>query len=155
MKKSLLVIAAMMLFLAGCTPNIEPENYSTDQTGQASKTQSAVIVAATPVTVSGAGGGTQGVGTLAGAVAGGAGGSAIGGGARANIIGGVGGALIGGALGSLAEKKLTSQTGMQYQVALNGDRNNMITVTQGATPLLRPGQKVYVIYSNPVRVIPQ
>ncbi len=158
MKIGKLLISSMLavviaLGLSACTSNLSPNEYSTSQAGQASQTQRGVILAAEQVTFTGAGGGAQGIGTLAGAVAGGVGGSAIGGGTRMNVLGAVGGALAGGVLGNMAENKLTTQQGRRYQIALNGSRNHIITVTQGLTPDLTVGQHVFVIYGNTTRVI--
>jgi outer membrane lipoprotein SlyB len=154
MKLKILVAMGVLLLvgtLSGCTPDISPMNYGTAQTGQAAPTVRGVIIAATPVRVSG-GGQSAGVGTLAGAVAGGAAGSAIGGGARANIIGGVGGAVLGGVLGNAIQQNLSTQTGIQYQVK---QRNGgIVTVTQGVNPPLSVGQHVFVIYGSQTRVIP-
>lgn len=141
-----------ILFLSGCTPDISAGNYSTAQAGQASRTVSGVIIAATPVRVSGSPGRASGIGTLAGAIAGAAAGSAIGGGARANVIGGVGGAVFGGVAGDYAENRLTQQVGMQYQVKLKN--GSILTIAQGLNPQLNVGQRVYVILGNPARVIP-
>ena len=137
--------------LTGCAPDISPLNYSTDQTGIAAQTARGVVVAATPVKVSGGRGLTSNVGTLAGAVAGAAGGSAIGGGTRMNVLGGVGGAVLGGVLGNMAESKLTEQTGMQYEVRLAN--RSVVTVTQGMNPPFGVGQHVFVIFSNPARIV--
>lgn len=142
------------LGLSACAPNISANEYNTGQAGQISQTTRGVILAAEQVTFTGAGDHAQGLGTLVGAVAGGIGGSAIGNGTRANVLGAMGGALVGGALGHVAENKLTTQQGRRYQIALNGSKNSVITITQGVTPDLTVGQHVFVIYGNPVRVVP-
>ena len=149
--KNIVSVVGVLAVLTGCTPDISANNYSTNQVGQVSRTARGVVIAATPVKVSGTRGGMGGVGTLAGAVAGGAGGSAIGGGARSNIIGGVGGAVVGGVLGHYAEQGLTTQTGMEYQVRLAN--RSVVTITQGINPPLSIGQPVFVIYSKPARLI--
>jgi outer membrane lipoprotein SlyB len=154
MKHKILVSVGILILagmLSACTPDISPMNYTADQTGQAARTVRGVIIAATPVKVAG-GGQNSGIGTIAGAVAGGAAGSAIGGGTRANIIGGVGGAVLGGIVGNAVQQGLTTQTGIQYQVKqTNGV---MVTVTQGANPPLGIGQHVFVIFGSQTRVIP-
>ena len=149
--KSLGIVGVILLssLLSACAPDISAGSYTTGQVGQAAATAPGVIVAATPVKVSNAGG--LNVGTAVGAIAGGVAGSAIGGGARANILGGVGGALAGGLLGNYAEQKLTTQTGMQYSVRLRNGR--LYTITQGMNPVLAVGQRVLVIFSNPARVV--
>jgi outer membrane lipoprotein SlyB len=152
MKLKLLLPAVallMMGFLTACTPNISAGSYTTDQVGQAARTARGTIIAARPVNVANAGG--FGVGTLGGAAVGGIAGSTIGGGGTANLLGAVGGALVGGAVGNYAENKMTSQTGMQYTIRLAN--RSVVTVTQGMDPILNVGQHVYVIFSNPARVI--
>jgi outer membrane lipoprotein SlyB len=141
-------------FLTACTPDISAGSYSTGQIGQAANTGRGTIIAATPIKVSSRGVGSEsalGVGSIAGGLAGAAGGSAIGGGTRMNVIGGVGGAVLGGLIGNYAEQKLTTQTGMQYTVKLRNGQ--VITVSQGLNPILGVGQRVFVIFSNPARVV--
>jgi len=154
--KQLLLPVIMMVsvaLLTACAPDISPENYQTSQAGQAANTVRGTIIAATPVKVTGAPGMMSGVGTLGGAAVGGVAGSAIGGGWRSNLLGGIGGAVLGGLAGNYAESKLTSQTGIQYQVQLKS--GSIVSVTQGSTPLLTVGEHVFVIYgSGQTRVIP-
>jgi len=142
------VALLIMGFLTACTPNISAGSYTTDQVGQAARTARGVIIAARPVNVANSG---VGVGTVGGALLGGVAGSAIGGGTRMNILGALGGAAVGGAVGNYAENKMTSQTGMQYTIKLAN--KSVVTVTQGMDPILNVGQHVYVIFSNPARVI--
>ena len=150
--KVLLPVVALVLTtgLTACTPNINAGSYTTDEVGQAARTAPGTIIAARPVHVANA---NSGVGTLAGAAAGGIAGSAIGGGTRANLLGAVGGAVLGGAIGNYAEGSMSSQTGIQYTVRLAN--KHLITITQGMDPVLNVGQKVYVIFSNPARIIAQ
>lgn len=148
-----LLFLPLIIIVAGllnaCAPDISALSYTTNQTGEAASTARGVVIAATPVKVSGSR--TNGIGTLAGAVAGGVAGSAIGGGTRANILGGLGGAVAGGMIGNYAEDKLSTQTGMQYQVKLRN--NKIITVTQGMNPAFNVHQRVFVIFSNPARIV--
>jgi len=147
--KALVMVGVLSLagLLTACTQDISAGSYQVDQVGQAAQTARGVIIAATPVKVQG----TNAVGTIAGGVAGAAAGSAIGGGTRANVIGGVGGAVLGGMIGNYAEKELTKQTGMQYTVKLKNGK--IFTVTQGMNPVLAVGQRVFVIFGNPARVV--
>lgn len=150
--KVLLPVLALLSvgFLTSCAQDINAGSYTAGETQQAARTEAGVIIAARPVHVADSG---MGIGTLGGAALGGIAGSAIGGGTRMNMLGAVGGALAGGAMGNYAENKMTSQTGIQYTIKLNN--KHMITVTQGMDPILNVGQKVYVIFANPTRVISQ
>ena len=94
-----------------------------------------------------------GIGSLAGAAAGTVGGSIFGGGMRANLLWGLGGALLGGTAGSYAQKKLTQQTGMQYQINLKNS-GEILTVVQGLNPRYHLGQEVYVLYGDKTRIVP-
>lgn len=151
MKTKLLLISTLLtaLILAGCAQNISPNNYNVQNVGEVSQVIKGVIVAERPVKVSG---NNNGVGGLAGAVAGGAAGSAIGSGARANIIGAVGGALAGGLLGNVIQKKVSSQTGIEY--VIKPTRGHLLSIVQGAQTDLYVGQHVLVIMGNPARIIP-
>lgn len=147
--KALLMVGVLSLsgLLTACAPDISAGSYTTGQVGQAAQTARGTIIAATPVNVQNDGT----LGTVIGGVAGAVAGSAIGGGTRANILGGVGGAVLGGAAGNYAEKKLTHQTGMQYTIKLRNGK--AVTVTQGMNPVLAVGQRVFVIFGNPARVV--
>ncbi|MCW2245741.1 outer membrane lipoprotein SlyB [Azospirillum fermentarium] len=152
MKPSLMqwVLAALVAgATAACAPNMSPDSYAAGAVGQVNRTVRGVVVSARPVAI----GGTQsGLGAGAGAVAGGVAGSAIGGNARANVIGAVGGAVIGGIAGAMAEDAATRQSGMEYVVQT--ENGALLTVVQGASPVLAPNQKVLVIYGARSRVIP-
>jgi Outer membrane lipoprotein len=152
-KKVLVGIAVIssLISLAGCAPDINALDYNSSQAGQMQQTVRGTVVGATPVKVSGSH--DLGIGSLAGAAAGAVGGSVLGGGMRANLLGGLGGALLGGAAGDYAQKKLTQQTGMQYQVKLKNSRE-IITVVQGLNPRYHVGQPVYVLYGDKTRIVP-
>lgn len=72
-------VLVMALLMAACTTNISPDTYSVDSVGDVTRSVPGTIISARPVNVEG----TNKVGGLTGAVAGGVAGSAIGGGTRA------------------------------------------------------------------------
>lgn len=141
------VIASLSL-LAACAPNISPDNYNIASMSGAENVVHGRIVSMRIVQVQGD---NNGVGGLAGAVAGGALGSAIGGGTRANVVGAVGGAVAGGLLGNVIQKGVSKTTGVQYIVKTTSGKT--LAVVQSPQPALSVGQRVLVILGNPARVI--
>ncbi len=150
--KQFIFITLMLSSLTACTPNISPDLYATTETGQASHTEGGVVVNARPVAVTGSADGNN-WGALGGGAAGAVAGSAIGGGARMNILGGIAGAVGGAILGNAIQNSATTQQGMEYIVKL--DNGNLVTVTQSVRPIFNECQKVYVIFGQQVRIIPE
>ncbi len=152
LNKSFIAAAFVALTVTGCAPSISPDTYSTSSAGQVNRVIAGKIVSARVVQVSGdtltQGGGM--VGTLAGAGAGAiAAGSTIGQG-NGSLLAGIGGAVLGGVLGNTAEKKLTSQQGIEYVIKTN--HGDMVSVVQGVNPHLSIGQHVLVQYGARARV---
>lgn len=149
--KALIVLSVIAVTATACAPNISPDTYSTSSAGQVNRVIAGTIVSAREVQVSGdtltQGGGM--IGTLAGGAAGGIAGSSIGQG-RGSALAAIGGAVLGGALGNVAEKKITSQRGMEYVVKTKN--GSMVSVVQGATPRFSVGQRVLVQYGARARV---
>ena len=52
----------------------------------------------------------------------------------------------------MAQKGLTSQTGVEYVVRL--DNGTLRTVTQGTDVYMQPGQRCYLLYGDQSRIIP-
>ena len=94
--------------------------------------------------------GDSGIGTVAGAVAGGAAGSMIGGSTAVNVIGAVGGAVVGGLAGGAIEKGITAADGVEITVRLKNGRS--VSVVQAPTNL-RVGDHVNVIFGQKARVV--
>ena len=90
-------------------------------------------------------------GAVLGAIGGGVAGSTIGHG-RGSVLGALGGAALGGVAGNMAQKGLTSQTGVEYVVRL--DNGTLRTVTQGTDVYMQPGQRCYLLYGDQSRIIP-
>lgn len=150
MKKVLVVslLCASTLLLEGCAPRIGGSNYSVRGSGEMSQTYRGVIVSSRVVTISAKTAeqeNTPGAGALAGGVLGGVAGSTIGGGRGSVVAAGVG-AVAGALAGHMMEKGLTDQEGFEYQVRLEDGR--LITIAQGADPVLRVGQRVLVVKSD-------
>lgn len=150
MKKVLVVslLCASTMLLEGCAPRIGGSNYSVRGSGEMSQTYKGVIVSSRVVTISAKTAeneNTPGAGSLAGGVLGGVAGSTVGGGRGSIVAAGVG-AVAGALAGHMMEKGLTDQEGFEYQVRLDDGR--LITIAQGADPVLRVGQRVLVIKSD-------
>ena len=136
------------LAVSGCAPRIGANNISVQGVGEMSETLRGVIIAARPVTISASRqdmDNQPGTGAGLGAVGGGVLGSQIGGG-RGRVLAALGGAALGGGAGHMIGQKLTDQEGMEYQIKL--DRGGIVTMRQGADPVMRAGQRVMVINSS-------
>jgi len=142
-------VISLIVALAACAPTYSSSNYSGSQVGVANKTVSGVITGKRLVNIDS----NSNVGAVVGAVGGGIAGSAIGGGTRANLLGGLGGAVIGGLAGNAIEKGVRKAQGYEYIIRIS--KGNSIAVTQGIDSSLSIGQRVTVIYGDPVRVIPE
>lgn len=146
--KTLMVLGAAILSLAGCASNISPQTYSVGSVGQVNRTISATVISVREVNVAG----TTGVGGTAGTAAGAVLGSSAGGGdARSNIVGAIGGAVIGGLAGSAIEANATKQKALEYVVET--ENGNLMTIVQGKDSVFAEGQKVLVLYGSPSRLI--
>ena len=150
--KSLAVATLVAITITGCAPSISPDTYSTSSAGQVNRVIAGTVVSARVVQVSGdtltPGGGA--VGTLAGAGAGAiAAGSTIGQG-NGSLLAALGGAVLGGVAGNYAEKKITSQQGIEYVVKTKS--GDMVSVVQGIAPRFNIGQHVLVQYGARARV---
>jgi outer membrane lipoprotein SlyB len=145
------VISAVIvscITVSGCAPRIGANNVSVQGVGEMSETLRGVIIAARPVTISASRqdmDNQPGAGAAIGAVGGGVLGSQIGQG-KGSVLAALGGAALGGVAGHMIGQKITDQEGMEYQIQL--DRGGIVTMRQGADPVMRPGQRVMVINSS-------
>lgn len=136
-----------LTFLSACAPNVSPDSYSVGSVGAVNRTVAGVIISARTVQIKG----TTGVGSTAGAATGAVAGSAVGSGTRANIAGAIGGAVVGGIAGALVEDGLTKQSGREY--VIQTENGNLMTIVQGREPEYLVGDKVFILYGNPSRII--
>lgn len=143
---SKLLIGSLCLALAACTTNVSPDTYSVGSVGQVNRTIQATIVNARTVNIEG----TQGVGAATGIGAGAVAGSAMGSG-RGSALGAIGGAVVGGIAGAMIERNATAQGGMEYIVQTSN--GNLMTIVQGSEPKLHVGEKVFVLYGSPARIL--
>ena len=148
MKKQLLTISAAALLLSACAANINSDHYNTSATGAVGQVMGCTVVNVRHVNVSSD---DSSAGAVLGAIGGGVAGSTIGHG-RGSVLGALGGAALGGVAGNMAQKGLTSQTGVEYIVRL--DNGTMRTITQGTDVYMQPGQRCYLLYGDQSRIIP-
>src|SRR3989338_7985039 len=113
--------------MVGCAPDISASTYNaTSQTGQAGRVVKGGVVSSRVVNVAS----NDGVGKIAGGLAGAVAGTALGGGSRTPILGAIGGAVLGGMAGNALEGKLSKQQVVEYIIkTIPGGA--LISVTQG------------------------
>jgi len=147
MPKKIISILFLCTFISACTSNISPKSYSVGSVGQVNRTVSATVISVREVDISG----TSALGGTSGAVAGGIAGSSMGSSGRDNALGAVAGAVVAGLAGAALEEGLTRQKGIEYIVET--DNGNLMTIVQGNNMLFKEGQKVFVLYGSPSRII--
>ncbi|MDR1289286.1 MAG: glycine zipper 2TM domain-containing protein [Holosporales bacterium] len=143
-------IAVSCLLLSGCSNNYSGDQYSSRGVGEISRTDRGVIISMRKVEIKSDEG--PGAGALIGAVGGGLAGSMFGKGGGKLLAAGAG-AAAGGLAGHMIQNR--AQDGMEYTVKL--DSGAVITLTQGLTPAMSVGQRVYVVDSHRdrSRIIPE
>lgn len=134
------VLLGLALTLAGCASSPSSANtVRRSETGRAHTVQGGEVVYVREVTIEGEAGG-------AGAVAGGAMGFVLGGlvgGGRGRSVARVGGAVGGAAAGNAIERSVTTLTGLEITVELEG--GEVIVVIQAADEVFRVGDSVRVL----------
>lgn len=139
--KVALALVPLVLF-TGCSRDIDSGSYHSAHVGEASETYEGTIISVRAVKVNEAERLQDNqTGGAVGALGGAALGSQIGGG-KARLATGAGGAILGAVAGTLIQRQLGRQTGLEYVVKLTTGR--LMTVVQGPKPHLQPGQRVFV-----------
>ena len=137
--KNLLVSAAALTLLAGCTTT-SPDVISRNDAQRMSTVVDAVVLSTRPVVVEGT---QSGVGAAVGSVAGGVAGSSVGGSREAIVIG-VLGAVVGGVIGNVVERNTTREEAVEVLVQLrNGERRSVVQAKAGET--LAAGDAVILV----------
>jgi outer membrane lipoprotein SlyB len=149
--KTFAVAVAASAALAGCASGLGAGDYGRGSVGTVNRVEEGTIVAVRPIRIEGRE--TPAVGTVTGAVLGGAAGSEIGGGDKARAAGAVAGAVAGGIIGGAVERGVTSGRGFAYTVRKTDGQ--LITITQGADIAMNVGQPVFIEYGARARVIPR
>ena len=145
MKNSVLFIFCFLLL--SCASDINDDSYRLSSVGSANHVGQGVIVDVRTVHIQG----DNQTGNLIGGLTGGVVGSTIGRG-KGSVLASVGGALLGAFVGGVTQKELSEQNALQYIVRLSD--GNLITVIQGMKNRLAVGQRVFVLYGNETRLIP-
>lgn len=140
--------AAVLIALAGCSPDYSPNTYSANAVQQANKVETAVVIGYREVAISANGT----VGAVTGGAAGGILGAQAGPTNLQSALGAVGGSAAGSIVGTAIEHVTGDTTGWEYIVRKsNGD---LLSVTQREPAPLPIGQRVLVITGNQARIIP-
>ena len=147
MKYSVRLLSFFCFFIVSCAEDINDNSYRMASVGEANRVGQGVIISVRPVQIQG----DSQAGALTGGLAGGVAASTIGRGSG-SVLASVGGALLGAFVGGLTQKELEEQQALQYIVRLTD--GNMITVIQGMKNRLEVGQRVFVLYGQETRLIP-
>ena len=134
----------LTMLLLGCAAGMGGTTYSRGEAGAVQTVQYGTVVSLVPVRIEGT---KTGIGTAAGAVAGGIAASGISGG-KTSAVAAVIGAVAGGLLGSAAEEGMTRTDGVE--IGLKMDDGRSISIVQALQPneVFRVGDKVRVLYSG-------
>jgi outer membrane lipoprotein SlyB len=130
------------LLVAGCSNDYSGNTYEGRAVGEVSRTGVGTIIAMRKINIKPEGD-KLGSGALIGGTTGALAGSMFGKGGGKLLGAGIG-ALAGGMAGHAIQNR--SQDGFEYTVRL--ENGGIVTVTQGTTPSLSVGQKVFVIDSD-------
>lgn len=139
---------ALAAALPACAPQQTGSTVTASGLGRAASVSYGTIVGMRPVQVAGRAPG--GVGTVAGAAAGGIAGSFIGGDWRSNALAGIGGALAGGIAGSAIEGGLSAGTAIEFIV--REDQGGDISVVQTNEDALQVGDRVFLSRGERTRI---
>jgi outer membrane lipoprotein SlyB len=150
-KPALPLVAAMGLLalVPACAPTNANTSVPAYAVGSAASVAFGTIVGARPVQVQGR---QSGVGTLAGAAAGGVAGSFIGGDWRSNALAGIGGAIVGGLAGNAIERGVTQGQAVEFFVRLDRGGADPIAIIQTNEEALQVGDRVVITYGDRVRL---
>lgn len=140
--------AAVIVGLAGCTPNYSPNTYAAGAVQQANKVEPAVVIGFRQVEISANGT----VGAVTGGAAGGVIGSQSGSLGINAALGAVGGTAIGSLIGTSIEHITGDTVGWEYIV--RKPDGELLSVAQRETAPIPVGQKVLVITGSQARIVP-
>jgi len=138
-----ILLIGSLASLASCARQISSDVYASSAVGEVSTTYAGVIRSVRSVTVDDSESlGSNQAGLLGGGGAGALIGNAFGKGIAPMAVG----AIVGAVGGSLIEKKIKRQLGLEYVVQL--ETGGLMTVVQGVDDTFAIGQAVYVIVSQ-------
>jgi outer membrane lipoprotein SlyB len=147
--KTLHLIVAATLVLAGCATHESANVYDKHEAGREQTVRMATVDSVRKVVLDGS---QSGIGAAAGGAVGGIAGSGVGHG-NGSAVAAILGALAGGLVGNMAEHKGTSKDALEITVKL--DSGELRAIVQEADVDLQPGQRVRLLSSGGVtRVAP-
>ena len=135
------------LLLTGCSLH-SGSVYDRNEMGQPQTFSKGIILSVRDVKVKGT---ESGVGTVAGAAAGGLAGSMLGGNPTTRAIGAIGGAVVGGLAGTVGEEAVMS--GSASEIIIQPDHGEPYSVIQVNDEELRAGERVLIFESGQTRVV--
>lgn len=142
-------LLCLLLCLTGCAADISPDSYSVGAVGQTNRAVAGTVVAAREGSISGSSGAGGTIGAAMGAGAGYA--LAFRDAGPARIVVAAGAAIVGGVIGAVAESAATKTRVMEYVVQT--ENGNYMTIVQDTNPTFTVGQRVFVLYSSPSRLV--
>ena len=150
---SILLIAFSLIFLT-CNTTI-PSEIKKSETQEIIKIDYGTIISSTPVEIRGEG---SEIGTITGAMVGGLLATQVCGdeliaGYMCQDVAIIYGTIGGAALGFALEAKLGDHSGFQYVIDIDGTNNNVVVV-QGDEFPIRNQQRIVILYSDTISVLP-
>lgn len=139
MKRSLMVLPAVVLLLGGCASSLTGDSYSRGEARSETTIRKGVVESVRYVKLEGT---KSGIGAVAGGAVGGIAGSGVGSG-RGSSIASVLGAVAGGLVGAAAEEGVTRQQGIEITVQL--DDGSLLAVVQAADEEFVPGEQIRLL----------
>ena len=143
----ILSILSLSLMLGACASTHRGDAYERDELGKQVTVRKGTVLATRIVKVEG----DHEIGTIAGAVIGGALASEAGGSDAVRVAAGVAGAVVGGAIGAVAQRKLTEGEALEV-IVRHEDEDNAVAIIQDGQESFGAGQKVLVLYGQRIRV---
>lgn len=140
---NLYIICLILCFSTLSCTNYSASSFGGKQIRSAHIVEFGQVVSVKPVELEG--NTTPILGTIAGGAVGGVLGSLIGGG-TGRVLSTVVGAGAGAIAGNIAERKITTQQGLEIEVKL--DNGQIISIVQGADQSFSPGERVRVLRGN-------
>lgn len=137
--RTLAVVSAAFLALAGCAGSQSGSSYTPSQARGEMTVRMGVVESVRQVTIEGE---KSPVGALAGGIVGGVAGSNVGGG-KGSTIGTVLGAVAGGVAGQAIEERVGKKAGLEITVKL--DNGQLTAITQEADEQFHPGERVRIL----------
>ena len=140
-------VTVILLFQVSCSLH-SGSTYDRGEMGQPQSFSKGVIISLRDVAIKGT---QSGVGTVAGAVAGGLAGSRVSEDQTISAIGAIGGAVLGGLAGAKTEEMVMENKASEFIIQPDvGDPFTLVQINEGK---LKAGERVLIISSDKIRVV--